>query len=59
LIGSEGDVIAGHGRLAAARQLGLTEVPVIVLSGLNELKQRQLILADNRSAGISRCSMWS
>ena len=50
LIGTEGDVIAGHGRLAAARQLGLTEVPVIVLSGLNELQQRQLILADNRIA---------
>jgi hypothetical protein len=50
LIGTEGDVIAGHGRLVAARQLGLTEVPVIVLSGLNELQQRQLILADNRIA---------
>src|SRR4051812_48098618 len=29
LAGEDGDVIAGHGRLAAARQLGLTEVPVI------------------------------
>jgi DNA modification methylase len=50
LIGTEGDVIAGHGRLAAARQLGLAEVPVIVLSGLTELQQRQLMLADNRIA---------
>src|SRR5262249_20095698 len=37
-------------RLAAARQLGLTEVPVIVLSGLNETQRRQLMLADNRIA---------
>ena len=43
-------MIAGHGRLAAARQLGLTEVPVIVLTGLNELQRRQLMLADNRIA---------
>jgi ParB-like chromosome segregation protein Spo0J len=37
LVGQEGDVIAGRGRLAAARQLGLTEVPVIPLSGLSHL----------------------
>jgi len=46
----EGDIIAGHGRLAAARQLGLNEVPVIVLSGLTDLQRRQLMLADNRIA---------
>src|SRR5437763_15258152 len=50
LAGEEGDVIAGHGRLAAARQLGLTEVPVIPLMGLSEVQRRQLILADNRIA---------
>ena len=50
LVGQEGDVIAGHGRLAAARQLGLTEVPVIALHGLTELQRRQLVLADNRIA---------
>src|SRR3979490_248703 len=48
LISPEGDIIAGHGRLAAARLLGLEEVPVIVLSGLTELQRRQLVLADNR-----------
>jgi ParB-like chromosome segregation protein Spo0J len=48
LVGDNGDVIAGHGRLAAARQLGLTEVPVIPLHGLTEMQRRQLILADNR-----------
>jgi ParB-like chromosome segregation protein Spo0J len=50
LVGEEGDVVAGHGRLAAARQLGLVEVPVIPLKGLTELQRRQLVLADNRIA---------
>jgi len=50
LVGEDGDVVAGHGRLAAARQLGLTEVPVIPLRGLTELQRRQLVLADNRIA---------
>src|SRR5260221_10988203 len=50
LVGTEGDVIAGHGRLVAARRLNLTEVPVIVLDGLSELQRRQLVLADNRIA---------
>ena len=50
LVGVDGDVIAGHGRLAAARQLGLSEVPVIVLSALTEVQRRQLMLADNRIA---------
>src|SRR5258705_5767799 len=50
LVGEEGDVVAGHGRLAAARQLGLAEVPVVLLSGLTELQRRQLMLADNRLA---------
>ena len=48
LVGEDGDVIAGHGRLAAARLLGMSEVPVIVLSGLSEVERRQLVLADNR-----------
>jgi DNA modification methylase len=50
LVSAGGDVIAGHGRLAAARQLGLAEVPVIVVCGLSELQRRQLMLADNRIA---------
>src|SRR5450830_1850090 len=50
LVDAEGDIIAGHGRLAAARQLGLSEVPVVVLSGLTDLQRRQLMLADNRIA---------
>jgi ParB-like chromosome segregation protein Spo0J len=50
LVGTEGDIIAGHGRLAAARKLSLSEVPVVVLSGLTDLQRRQLMLADNRIA---------
>ena len=50
LAGEDGDVIAGHGRLAAARSLGLSEVPVIPLTGLTETQRRQLVLADNRIA---------
>jgi hypothetical protein len=50
LVSPTKDVIAGHGRLAAARLLGLTEVPVIPLVGLTDVQQRQLMLADNRIA---------
>src|SRR3954469_5723500 len=50
LVGEDGDIIAGHGRLAAARLLGLGEVPVIVLAGLTSIERRQLVLADNRIA---------
>ena len=50
LVGPEGDVVAGHGRLAAARKLGLSTVPVIVLRDLTETQRRQLMLADNRIA---------
>jgi DNA modification methylase len=50
LVGEAGEVIAGHGRLAAARLLGIGEVPVILLHGLTEMQQRQLMLADNRIA---------
>jgi hypothetical protein len=44
-------VIAGHGRLEAAKFLGLSIVPVIQLTGLSEAKRRALMLADNRIAG--------
>lgn len=50
LVSEAGDVIAGHGRLAAARQLAMQRVPVIVLHGLTEVERRQLVLADNRIA---------
>src|SRR3954466_14515559 len=43
-------VIAGHGRLLAARKLGLTEMPTIELSHLTPAQRRAYILADNRLA---------
>jgi len=50
LVGADGVIIAGHARLAAARKLGLTEVPVIVLGHLSEAQRRALIIADNKLA---------
>jgi len=50
LIGADDVVIAGHGRLLAARQLGFTEVPVIILDHLTEAQRRALVIADNRIA---------
>jgi ParB-like chromosome segregation protein Spo0J len=49
--------VAGHGRLAAARQLGLSDVPVIALQGLTDLQRRQLMLADNRIALNAGCDI--
>jgi DNA modification methylase len=46
----EGRLIAGHGRLIAARELGMTEAPVIELSGLSEAQKKALRLADNKIA---------
>ena len=48
LVDGKNHVIAGHGRLMAARQLGMTEVPVIALEHLNDTQRRALILADNK-----------
>jgi DNA modification methylase len=50
LVGEDGTLIAGHGRILAARKLGLTEVPAIVLTGLTKTQRRALALADNRIA---------
>lgn len=43
-------VIAGHGRLLAAAQLGIAEVPVIELAGMTEAMKRAYIIADNKLA---------
>lgn len=45
-----GVIIAGHGRLQAAKAMGLAEVPTIVLQGLSESQKRALRLADNKIA---------
>jgi ParB-like chromosome segregation protein Spo0J len=45
-----GGIIAGHGRVLAARQLGLAEVPCIELRGLSEVQKRAYVIADNKLA---------
>jgi hypothetical protein len=50
LIDEAGGIIAGHGRLRAARNLGLADVPTITLAGLGEAQKRALRLADNKIA---------
>lgn len=50
LIDENDGIIAGHGRLMAAKKLGLQEVPTIKLSHLSEVQRKAYILADNRLA---------
>lgn len=50
LLDGENGIIAGHGRLAAARLLNQTEVPTIQLNGLTENQKRAYIIADNKLA---------
>ena len=50
LVDTKAGIIAGHGRLLAARKLGLTEVPVIVLDHLSDAQKRAYIIADNQLA---------
>jgi DNA modification methylase len=53
LVAEDGTIIAGHGRLMAAAQLGLAEVPVMVARGWSEEDRRLYTLADNRLAEIA------
>lgn len=50
LIADDGSVVAGHGRLEAAKLLGLQEVPTVRLSHLSEAERRAYVLADNKLA---------
>ncbi|WP_258117159.1 ParB/Srx family N-terminal domain-containing protein [Mesorhizobium onobrychidis] len=50
LVDGANGIIAGHGRLLAARKLGLQQVPVIELLGLSEAQKRALVIADNKLA---------
>ena len=50
LIDGENTIIAGHGRLLAARKLGMEEVPAIILDHLSKSQQRALVIADNQLA---------
>ncbi len=50
LVDGKDGVIAGHGRLEAARDLGLAEVPVVVLDHLSPEQKRAYVIADNKLA---------
>lgn len=50
LTGTDGVIVAGHGRLAAAQKLAMAMVPVVVLEHLSPTQRRALVIADNRIA---------
>ena len=50
LVDGENGIIAGHGRLLAARKLGKKDVPVIELSHMTESQKRAYVIADNQLA---------
>lgn len=50
LVDEDGGIIAGHGRVLAAKRLELAEVPVIVAKGWSETKKRAYVIADNKLA---------
>jgi len=50
LVDETGNIIAGHGRVLAARQLNITDVPVMTATGWTDAQKRAYILADNQLA---------
>lgn len=48
LVAEDGTIIAGHGRVLAAKELGLTEVPVVVARGWSDEQRRAYTIADNK-----------
>ena len=50
LVDGDNGIIAGHGRLLAARKLSMAEVPVIELAGMSEGQKRAYVIADNKLA---------
>lgn len=50
LVSDDGEIIAGHGRIEAAKLLGWKNVPTLALSHLNEAERRAYVLADNKLA---------
>lgn len=53
LVDEVGNVLAGHGRLAAAKRLGLERVPTLRIGGLSETQKRAYQIADNRLAELA------
>lgn len=50
LIDEQNGIIAGHGRVLAAKTLGLKMIPTIMLSGLSEVQKKAYVIADNKIA---------
>ena len=50
LVDCDKNLIAGHGRVLAARKLGMDAVPAVVVTGLDDRKRRALVIADNKLA---------
>lgn len=57
LIDSDYNLIAGHGRVMAAKELGITSVPCVFIEGLTEEQRRAYILADNRLGELGEWDM--
>ena len=57
LIDASYNVIAGHGRILAAKKLGLSEVPCLFVEGLTEAQHKAYILADNRLSELGEWDM--
>lgn len=55
LIDEDNNVLAGHGRIEAAKQLKIKELPAIVIEGMTETEKQAYIIADNR---LSELAMW-
>lgn len=53
LVDEKGRILAGNGRLEAARLLGLQKVPVVMLAHLNDLQKRAFVIAENRMAELA------
>lgn len=48
LVSDSGEIVAGHGRVEAAKLLGMKTVPTLALSHLSEAERRAYVLADNK-----------
>ena len=53
LVSAENQIVAGHGRVEAAKLLGLAEAPVLRVSHLSPAEQRAFVIADNRLAELA------
>lgn len=57
LIDKENNIIAGHGRVMAAKELGLKTVPCVYIEGLTEAQRKAYVLADNRLGELGEWDM--